>query len=138
MGGVSLRVLIVEPGCAPYEKEIAASLAQMQAIVGGTIQAIHPFAEPVALICNDEAKLLGMPLNRALYDGEGRIYDVIAGTFFLCGILPDSSEFTSLEDAQIRRFKGRFRWPELFARMNGNIVVIPVIEAEEQRRETDE
>ena len=133
-----MRVLIVEPGCAPYEKEIASSLAQMQAIVGGTIQAIHPFAEPVALICNDEAKLLGMPLNRALYDGEGRIYDVVAGTFFLCGVSPDSSEFTSLEDAQIQRFKRRFRWPELFARMNGNIVVIPVIEAGEQRRGTDE
>ena len=133
-----MRVLIVEPGCAPYEKEIASSLAQMQAIVGGTIQAIHPFAEPVALICNDEAKLLGMPLNRALYDGEGRIYDVVAGTFFLCGVSPDSSEFTSLEDAQIQRFKRRFRCPELFVRMNGNIVVIPVIEAGEQRRETDE
>ena len=128
-----MRVLIVEPGCAPYEKEIASSLAQMQAIVGGTIQAIHPFAEPVALICNDEAKLLGMPLNRALYDGEGRIYDVIAGTFFLCGVSPDSSEFTSLEDAQIQRFKRRFRCPELFAQFDGNIVAIPVIEAEEER-----
>ena len=133
-----MRVLIVEPGCAPYEKEIAPSLAQMQAIVGGTIQAIHPFAEPVALICNDEAKLLGMPLNRALYDGEGRIYDVVAGTFFLCGVSPDSSEFASLEDAQIQRFKRRFRWPELFAQIGGNIVVIPVIEAEEERRGTDE
>ena len=128
-----MRVLIVEPGCAPYEKEIASSLAQMQAIVGGTIQAIHPFAEPVALICNDEAKLLGIPLNRALYDGEGRIYDVIAGTFFLCGVSPDSSEFTSLEDAQIQRFKRRFRCPELFAQFDGNIVAIPVIEAEEER-----
>ena len=133
-----MRVLIVEPGCAPYEKEIASSLAQMQAIVGGTIQAIHPFAEPVALICNDEAKLLGMPLNRALYDGEGRIYDVIAGTFFLCSVSPDSSEFTSLEDAQIQRFKRRFRCPELFAQFDGNIVAIPVIEAEEERRGTDE
>ena len=133
-----MRVLIVEPGCAPYEKEIASSLAQMQAIVGGTIQAIHPFAEPVALICNDEAKLLGMPLNRALYDGDGRIYDVVAGTFFLCGVSPDSSEFTSLEDAQIQRFKRRFRCPELLAQIGGNLVAIPVIEAEEQRRETDE
>ena len=127
-----MRVLIVEPGCAPYEKEVASSLAQMQAIVGGTIQAIHPFAEPVALICNDEAKLLGMPLNRALYDGEGRIYDVVAGTYFLCGVSPDSSEFTSLEDAQIQRFKRCFRYPELFAQIGGNIVVIPVIEAEEE------
>lgn len=133
-----MRVLIVEPGCAPYEKEIASSLAQMQAIVGGTIQAIYPFAEPVDLICNDEAKLLGMPLNRALYDGEGRIYDVVAGTFFLCGVSPDSSEFASLEDAQIQRFKRCFRCPELFAQIGGNIVAIPVIEAEEERRGTDE
>ena len=129
-----MRVLIVEPGCAPYEKEIASSLAQMQAIVGGTIQAIHPFAEPVALICNDEAKLLGMPLNWALYDGDGRIYDVVAGTFFLCGVSPDSSEFTSLEDEQIQRFKRRFRCPELFAQIGGNLVAIPVIQVEEQRR----
>lgn len=132
-----MRILIVEPGCTPYEKEIASSLAQMQAIVGGTIQAIHPFAEPVALICNDEAKLLGMPLNRALYDGDGRIYDVVAGTFFLCGVSPNSSEFTSLEDAQIQRFKRRFRCPELFAQIGGNLVAIPVIQVEEQRREND-
>lgn len=38
----------------------------MQEIVGGTIQVLYPFAEPVALVCNDEGKLLGLPLNRAL------------------------------------------------------------------------
>lgn len=26
----------------------------------------HPFDEPVALVCNDEGKLLGLPLNRCL------------------------------------------------------------------------
>lgn len=95
-----MRILVVEPMRAPYEKEMVPSLAEMQTVVEGTIQAIYPFKEPVALICNDEAKLLGMPLNRALYDSSGRIYDVVAGTFFLCNAPSDSSEFTSLDDKQ--------------------------------------
>lgn len=102
-----MKILVVEPGRAPYEKEIAPSLAAMQAVVGGTIQAIYPFEEPIALICNDEAKLLGLPLNRALYGSNGRIYDVIAGTFFLCNAPLDSSEFTSLDDGQ--RMMAKFR-----------------------------
>lgn len=47
-----MKILAVEPGRVPYEKEIAPSLTKMQAVVGGTIQAIYPFEEPIALICN--------------------------------------------------------------------------------------
>lgn len=80
-----MRVLLVEPGKRPVLKEIDGSLKSMQEIVGGTIQAIYPFDEPVVLICNDEGKLLGLPLNRALRDEKDRIYDVIAGTFSCVG-----------------------------------------------------
>lgn len=125
-----MKILVVEPGRAPYEKEIAPSLAEMQAVVGGTIQAIYPFEEPIALICNDEAKLLGLPLNRALYDSNGRIYDVIAGTFFLCNAPQDSSSFASLDDDQIQRFKHRFRYPELFVRIGSKVVVIQTEKSE--------
>ena len=125
-----MRILVVEPMRAPYEKEMAPSLAEMQAVVGGTIQAIYPFEEPVALICNDEAKLLGMPLNRALYDGSGRIYDVVAGTFFLCNAPLDSSEFTSLDDDQIQRFKRLFRYPERFVRIGNHVVAVQAEESE--------
>ncbi len=52
-----MKILVVEPMCVPYEKEITPSLTEMQAVVGGTIQAIYPFKEPIALICNDEATL---------------------------------------------------------------------------------
>ena len=125
-----MKILVVDPMRAPYEKEIVPSLAEMQAVVGGTIQAIYPFEEPVALICNDEAKLLGMPLNRALYDGSGRIYDVVAGTFFLCNAPLDSSEFTSLDDDQIQRFKHLFRYTERFIRIGSHIAAIQTEESE--------
>ena len=109
-----MRILLVEPGKRPVLKEIDGSLKSMQEIVGGTIQAIYPFEEPVALICNDEGKLLGLPLNRALRDEEGRIYDIVAGTFFLCGAPADSDSFENLSEDQIEIFSTRYVWPERF------------------------
>ena len=86
----------------------------MQAVVGGPIQAIYPFPEPVALICHEEGKLLGLPLNRALRDKDGEIYDIIAGPFFLCGAPPDRDTFTSLTPEQMVHYKDRFCRIELY------------------------
>lgn len=49
-----MKVLVVEPGYAPYEKDIE-GLHGMQEVVGGTITAIYPFAEPVAVVGNDDS-----------------------------------------------------------------------------------
>ena len=119
-----MRILLVEPGKQPVLKEIDGSLKSMQEIVGGTIQALYPFEEPVALICNDEGKLLGLPLNRALRDEEGRIYDVIAGTFFLCGAPEGSDSFENLSGDQIRIFNSRYVSPEYFIRLNGELICL--------------
>lgn len=105
-----MRILLVEPGKRPVLKEIDGSLKSMQEIVGGTIQALYPFEEPVALICNDEGKLLGLPLNRALRDEEGRIYDIVAGTFFLCGAPERSDQFESLQKEQVLRYLQAYRF----------------------------
>ena len=129
-----MKVLVVEPGRVPYEKDIPSTLAAMQAVVDGTIQAIYPFPEPVALICNDEGKLLGLPLNRALRDDDGSIYDEVAGTFFLCGAPADAEDFASLTDEEIQKFRKHFWHPEAFIRAGG---VIFVISAEESKNETE-
>ena len=79
-----MRILVVEPTKDPYVKEIDGSLASMQAIVGGFIQAVEPFDDHnVLLVCNEEAKLLGLPENRFLRNRNGIPYDIIHGTFFL-------------------------------------------------------
>ena len=39
----------------------------------GYIEAIYPYDDPVALICGEEAKLEGKPLNRALRDEDGTL-----------------------------------------------------------------
>ncbi|MCI9576782.1 MAG: DUF3846 domain-containing protein [Clostridiales bacterium] len=63
-----MQIVLVEPGKIARPMDIKGELHEMQQIVGGTIQALYPWADPVALICNDEGKLDGLPLNRVLED----------------------------------------------------------------------
>ena len=118
-----MRVVMVEVGRKACEMELEDSLASMQRAVGGLIQAVYePGGRDTALICNDEGKLLGLPMNRALRDEEGEIYDIIAGEFFICGAPTDSESFTSLTDEQIDYWLRRFAKPEFFVNVNGQII----------------
>lgn len=119
-----MKIIVVEPQKKPVVRDIDPGLASMQKLVGGFIEAVYPFDDPMALICNDEGKLLGLPLNRALYDNTGQIYDIIAGTFFLCRAPRDSEDFTSLTEEQLQRYQERFAEPEQFLRINGQLLVI--------------
>ena len=107
-------------------KEIDDSLKEMEGIVGGYIQSIYPFEEPVALVCNDEGKLMDLPANRGLRDENGQIYDIVFGTFFLCGAPADSDHFTSLTPEQIEQYRKMFYTPEMFWGMDGRIVCLPL------------
>lgn len=51
----------------------------MQKIIGGAIQAVYPLLENVALVCHDEGRSLGLPLNKGLRDEYGNLYDIICG-----------------------------------------------------------
>lgn len=107
--------------------ELEDGLGAMQRCVGGNIEVVYePGGRDAALICNDEGKLLGLPLNRALRDEEGQIYDVIAGTFFICGAPEDSEDFTSLTDEQAAYWLKRFAKPEFFVSVNGKLICVPV------------
>ena len=61
-----MTILTIAPNKKPVVQEIDGRLETMQSLVGGIIQAVYPFEEPVAVICNDEGKLLGLPPNRVL------------------------------------------------------------------------
>ena len=62
-----LKVLLIEPEKYPKVIEIDDTLEAMQEVVGGQIEEYMPFEDEVAIICNEEGKLLGLPLNRAIY-----------------------------------------------------------------------
>ena len=119
-----MNVLMVEPGKAPYETQIGSDLQSMQALVGGYIQAVYPYEEPVALICNEDGKLDGLPFNRALRDPDGDIYDIVAGKFFIVGL--GQSDFTDLPHDLAEQFAEQFRQLEMFLRVGGKIVAVPM------------
>lgn len=123
-------VLVVESRKKPYTKEISFSLESLQKEVGGYIQAIYPFEEPVALICDEEGKLNGKELNRALRDEEGNIYDVLAGTFLVVGL--GEEDFAALKPELIEKFSQYFEKPEMFAQINGKLAVIAIQDLSEQ------
>ena len=119
-----MTVLVVEPMKEPYVKEIDPGLHALQAEVGGDIAASYPFDDPVGLVLNDEGKLIGLDLNRSLRDEHGEIYDIVAGTFLVVGLGPES--FASLPPDMIQKYTEQFKRPELFASINGQIVSVPV------------
>ena len=66
----TIKVVLVEPGKLARQAEIPATLEGMQAVVKGSIEPFYPFEEEVCIVCNEEGKITGMPLNRAVYSEE--------------------------------------------------------------------
>lgn len=122
-----MQVVVVEPKKKPMVQDIGSDLESMQKIVVGSIEAVYPFDEPVALICNEEGKLLNLPLNRALRNDERNVYDIISGTFFLCDAPPDSDRFAGLTDQQVKTYMERFATPEMFLNVGGDLFVLPYL-----------
>ncbi|MBM6976672.1 DUF3846 domain-containing protein [Intestinimonas butyriciproducens] len=100
-----MKVLVVEPQKPCRVQEIE-SLADMQQLVGGDIEAVYPFQELVAVVCNADGKALGLPMNRPLLDKDYLPYDIIRGTFFIAGL--GQEDFVSLTDEQIQRYKSLY------------------------------
>ena len=78
-----IKVLALLPMELPKEIDLDNTLEAMQKFIGGFIECItlSDTGSEVTLVCNDEGKLLGLPLNRPLWDGA----DVLAGPGFLAG-----------------------------------------------------
>lgn len=81
---MKIKVIVLEPMKEAYVRMIGNDLRSMQDVVDGKIEVIFPFENGVGLIVNEEGKINGLPLNRAIFNSEGKIIDIIAGTAFLC------------------------------------------------------
>lgn len=95
-----LQVLMVEPHKVPYKATILDELPDLQESVGGLIEVLSN-NDGTLIVCNDEAKVIGM-------DGNRRIHgDVIAGPFFVVG--EDGENFRSLTDEEMEKYAERFQ-----------------------------
>ena len=110
MNKEQIEILVVEPGKKPYVKTIDNRLQAMQKVVGGYIEPIY--LDDVAIVVNEEGKVNKLPLNRSLYDESGERFDIIAGTFFVCGL--GEENFTSLNEKQKEQYAREFYPAEMF------------------------
>ena len=119
-----MDVLLIKPGMYPQAVQIGCELEDLQKAVGGDIEAVYPYEEPVALVMNEEGKMNGSELNRALRDQDGDIYDIIAGDFLVVGL--GEEDFSSLSPELMEKFEKQFHQPEMFVRMGRSIMALPL------------
>ena len=118
-----LQVLLVQPGQEPKEITIGSDLEDLQEVIGGHIELAYYYHDPVVIICDEEGKIKGLPLNRAIRGEDGEIKDIMAGTFLICG--DGEEDFESLSDELLDKYKAKFERPEEFFQLGGKIVVCP-------------
>lgn len=100
-----MRVVYVEPHKPPYIAEIESSLNAEQKAVEGFIEIVGN-GDGTMIVCNEEAKLMGMEGNRRIGDGSA----IIAGPFFICG--NTGEDFRGLTDKEVMKYMDRFKEPE--------------------------
>lgn len=119
-----ISVLYLEVGKRAHTVEIEDTLEAMQGLVKGPIEEYMPFEDDVAIICNEEGKLMRLPVNRGIKDEEGRLMDVIVGDFFIAYAPVESESFLSLPPDLEKKYKDKFEFPEhLFQTENGLMTV---------------
>lgn len=116
-----ISVVLVEPGKYPKLVEIEDTLEAMQETVAGYIEEYMPFDDEVAIVCNEEGKVNGLPLNRAVYGENKEILDIIAGKFFIAYAPIESEKFQSMPKDLARKYLEKFKYPERFNQTENGI-----------------
>ena len=128
-----MDVLLIKPFMYPQKVKIGCELEDLQAAVGGDIEAVYPFNDPVSIICNEEGKFNGSELNRSLRGEDGEIYDILAGDFLVTGLTEEN--FGSLSPELMKKYEEHFHQPEMYIRLGRSIMALPV--PEDKVRKTD-
>lgn len=123
----TIDVIMVEPGQEARLMTMNDSLEAMQQAVGGLIEEYMPFEDEVALVCNDEGKMLGMPANRGITDADGQLIDIIAGPFFIAYAPIESEKFLSMPEELREKYMAKFKLPERFFRTEDGIKAVPYV-----------
>lgn len=126
-----MTVVACYPGKAAQVVEIKDGLKGMQEFVGGYIEALYPFDDPVAIVCNEDGKLNHMELNRALYTEDGEMFDIVAGPMFVCGL--GEEDFASLQGELLEKYLEKYKQPETFIKIGSDILAMKIPERQQQQ-----
>jgi len=95
-----IKVIIIETQKEPYSKEIYNTLRNKQEIVGGLIQCVSSFLSDEIncdFILNDEGKIIDLPKNRVIWNGE----EIVHGNMIVAKVDDSIGDFVTLLDDEI-------------------------------------
>lgn len=101
-----MKVLMIQRHREPELKEIGDDLRDMQEVVEGYIEALYPFDDPVAIVCNEEGKIIGLPVNRFLFYRDTEYVDALCGNAFICG--QNEDDFTDIPADLVDKYTAMF------------------------------
>ena len=109
-----IHAIYVQPGEPAREILMEDTLEEIQKLVGGFLEEYYPFDDDAVILCNEEGKLLGLEPNRSFRGEDGKVLDVVCGSFLIVRAEPESERYSDLTPAQIRKYLTQFRIPEYF------------------------
>ncbi len=115
-----IQGVLVEPMQAAKPIQLPDTLKALQDAVGGYIEVVTPFDDPVVIVCNEEGLVQNLPMNRALYTKNGEVSNVICGSFLVLG--SGEEDFESLSPELLEKYQKHFAQPERFYNLAGRIL----------------
>ncbi len=95
-----IKIIVIENGKFPEVKEVTDNLEIYREIVGGNIECLT-LSNGLIIICNEEGKLLGLPVNKVQLEEVSYCFgDCIHGNYFLARC-DEEGEFISVTQEDI-------------------------------------
>ena len=129
-----ITVLACYPGKTAEVIKMPNTLKAKQNFVGGYIEATYPSSDPIAIIVNEEGKINGLPLNRALYTDDGQMIDIVAGPMMVVGLTEDN--FGSLRGELLEKYTEKFKHPERFMKFGDQVMAFKIPEQKQTEDRT--
>ena len=116
----NIKAYFMRAGYQGYFGEIQNTLEAKQEYVGGLIQvvSINGVAD---LICNEEGKILHLPVNRAFVDDNGEVLDVIVGDILV--VRHDEGDFVDVHENDLEIIVKHLRPCQIIGERGGYTVV---------------
>ena len=107
-----MKAIVIKPGRRACLRDLDLSYHNLRTLVGGYIEMTYPFPdEEIAVISNEEAKLLDLAPNRAIRSSEGEVIDIYCGTMVVVALAPEG-EYRDLTEDEINLILQTWERPE--------------------------
>ena len=116
---MKLKAIVIKPGKFARVEDLDLSYNKLRDVVGGFIEMTYPFPdEEIAVISNEESKLLDLAPNRAIRRADGTVIDIYCGVMIVVALAPEG-EYRSLTTEEVNLVMAVWERPETKADWGG-------------------